>query len=163
MGMFDWVRCEYPLPDPEAQGYQFQTKDTPCLMEHYIITAEGRLIAHEWDYEATPDDELPYKDSDNSLLRLFGCIRRVAGSERLIDIEWDGPFNFYGDVQTGGLHAIRISTGEDLFYPGPQPPWYEYLATFAGGQLQEIRRLEVAPYTPPTAHPLGPVPTGNEE
>jgi hypothetical protein len=138
MSMFDWVRCEYPLPHPEAQGLQFQTKDTPCLMEHYTITAEGRLIAHEWDYEATPDDELPYKDSDNALLRLFGSVRRVAGSERLIDMEWDGPFNFYGDAHCGELFAIRVSDGEDLRHPGPRPAWYECMAYFERGQLQRI-------------------------
>lgn len=49
MGLFDYVRCEYPLPGnpPEcARDAHFQTKDLTCYMEQYTITAEGRLI-HE--------------------------------------------------------------------------------------------------------------------
>lgn len=30
MGVFDSVRCEYPLPDPSHQGIEFQTKRACC-------------------------------------------------------------------------------------------------------------------------------------
>jgi hypothetical protein len=44
MGMFDTVTCEYPLPVAEHQDFEFQTKDLECLLDHYAITREGRLI-----------------------------------------------------------------------------------------------------------------------
>jgi hypothetical protein len=42
--MFDYVRCEYPLPD-DAPPEGWQTKDTPNqYMEKYTITEDGRLV-----------------------------------------------------------------------------------------------------------------------
>lgn len=44
MGMFDDVRCFYPLPWPEAQGGRFQSKSTPDqYLSSYKITLDGRL------------------------------------------------------------------------------------------------------------------------
>ena len=49
MGMFDDVRCRYPLPDPAHNGLNFQTKDTPSQsLDTYLISAEGRLFRREW-------------------------------------------------------------------------------------------------------------------
>jgi hypothetical protein len=44
VGLFDDVRCEYPLPDPAHQGLSFQTKDLECLLDEYVITRRGRLV-----------------------------------------------------------------------------------------------------------------------
>lgn len=44
MGLFDEVRCDYPLPDPAHQGLVFQTKDLENAMEEYRITRRGRLV-----------------------------------------------------------------------------------------------------------------------
>src|SRR5262249_43383330 len=46
MGLFDTVTCEYPLPDPSHQHSEFQTKDLECLLDHYTITRDGRLVRH---------------------------------------------------------------------------------------------------------------------
>lgn len=43
MAMFDDVRVKYPLPDPEMQRADFQTKDLACLGAVYTITKDGRL------------------------------------------------------------------------------------------------------------------------
>lgn len=49
MGMFDELRCDYPLPDrPEWASDVFQTKDTDCFMLMHHITADGRLLLQEW-------------------------------------------------------------------------------------------------------------------
>lgn len=50
MGMFDTIRCEYPLPHPEHQDIEFQTKDLDCVLDHYLITRDGRLVrkARTW-------------------------------------------------------------------------------------------------------------------
>lgn len=44
MGLFDTVRCDYPLPDPRLQDAEFQTKDLDPALEHYTITVDGRLV-----------------------------------------------------------------------------------------------------------------------
>lgn len=58
MGMFDSVRCEYPLPDPSRQGIEFQTKSLLLMMDHYTITSDGRLVQDIWrDGRHVPDRE----------------------------------------------------------------------------------------------------------
>lgn len=49
MGMFDYVRCEVPLPD----GYEgeLQTKDFDCQMQQCVITMIGRLTVDGVDRE----------------------------------------------------------------------------------------------------------------
>jgi hypothetical protein len=50
MGMFDSIRCEYPLPgDPPADAaeLEFQTKDLDCLLETFTITKDGLLQGKE--------------------------------------------------------------------------------------------------------------------
>jgi len=44
MGLFDTIYCEYPLPNPEYQALDFQTKNLDCGMDTYTITRDGRLI-----------------------------------------------------------------------------------------------------------------------
>ena len=50
--MFDWIdKCEYPLPNPEVQNEDFQTKSVPETVEgksdyrlaHFRIGEDGRL------------------------------------------------------------------------------------------------------------------------
>jgi hypothetical protein len=50
MGMFDYLKCSYPLPgEPPAfvtgADDDFQTKDMPDpMLDHYEITVDGRLL-----------------------------------------------------------------------------------------------------------------------
>jgi hypothetical protein len=44
MGLFDEVRSEYRLPDPDHQDLVFQTKDLENLLDRYVITKHGRLV-----------------------------------------------------------------------------------------------------------------------
>ncbi len=44
MGMFDTLRCKYPLPDKIVQTDSFQTKSLECLLDDYTITENGKLI-----------------------------------------------------------------------------------------------------------------------
>jgi len=50
MGLFDTVKCKYPLPNPKHQDLEFQTKDLECLLGEYTITADGRLLRHASGY-----------------------------------------------------------------------------------------------------------------
>ncbi len=48
MGMFDTIRCAYPLPDPADQGGEFRTKSLDCLLDEYRITTDGLLLRNTW-------------------------------------------------------------------------------------------------------------------
>lgn len=52
MGMFDYIRCEYALPE-QVRGVQgWQTKDTPeQYMETYAIREDGSLWHLPWHFE----------------------------------------------------------------------------------------------------------------
>ena len=61
MGLFDWIRCDYPLPgEPLPQsvldGGGLQTKDLDCGLLQYVITKDGVLN------RALNDDETPLTD-----------------------------------------------------------------------------------------------------
>lgn len=45
MGLFDYIRCEYPLPDGFDGDVEYQTKDTPNqYLDRYTIAEDGRLL-----------------------------------------------------------------------------------------------------------------------
>jgi hypothetical protein len=50
MGMFDYLKCEYPLPVEGFEGRLFQTKDTPeQSLDHYVIKEDGTLWHYGFD------------------------------------------------------------------------------------------------------------------
>jgi len=112
MGMFDYIKCEAPLPD----GFEgmLQTKDFGCEMTTHIITKEGRLMLDNGYHESVPKAERPNPD-DEGILGLRGSVRRVHKYE---DASFHGIVNFYG-----------TDTDEN---------WHEYNAKFTDGQLVQI-------------------------
>ena len=57
MGMFDYVRCEVPLPDGSSTEGLFQTKDFDCpYLETYVIRKDGRLIHNKPRYDIDPPE-----------------------------------------------------------------------------------------------------------
>ena len=45
MGLFDYLKCEYSLPDGgSGEDLSFQTKSFYWQFEKYVITKEGKLI-----------------------------------------------------------------------------------------------------------------------
>jgi hypothetical protein len=60
MGMFDNVRCEYPLPVDGANEFLFQTKDTPAqYLDDYEIRADGTLWYEEYDARIEETEDAP--------------------------------------------------------------------------------------------------------
>lgn len=130
MGMFDYVKCEYPLPGgiPEwAKACIFQTKDTDAqFMETYVITKEGRLIHQSVKYETTPESERPYfgkPEWDKSdFYKSAGMIRSVPTGN--VDI------NYHGDIYLFGC-SERIPL-----------EFCELMVRFTNGDVQYIRLVE---------------------
>ncbi len=105
MGLFDTVRCKYPLPNPAHQDMEFQTKDLDCLLHRYTITCDGKLMRHPYSGGKGPERDVEWPihgdirmyGSDPKNKKEFveytvrfthGCvesIRRYDSSERLVD------------------------------------------------------------------------------
>lgn len=109
MGMFDYIRCEHPLPAPDAEGLEFQTKDADCDLDQLLIRADGTL----WR-AASPH-------SDNALGHLsdfFGEVffyTSVDGSHnrpgawlefraRFVDGKLHGPIMLVKDTRAYGVN-----------------------------------------------------------
>lgn len=124
MGMFDYVRCEVPLPD----GFtgELQTKDFCNDMVTHTITADGRLLLERIDrVEEVPKAERPYPDApDDDLRSIFGSIRTFTSSS---ECEFHGIMNFYGSEGDSAIGTHK---------------WHEYNAKFTDGKLVEITQIE---------------------
>jgi hypothetical protein len=98
MGMFDDIRCEYPLPLPIDQGelagkdwskHGFQTKDLGKGMDGYCIRADGTLwiVRGRW----LGDD----REGENFLKGFFGTVEFygfIYGRKNDYSIEWEAKF-----------------------------------------------------------------------
>jgi len=55
MGMFDNIRCYYPLPVDGASELSYQTQDTPAQrLDNYEIREDGSLWHQSVDYDEPP-------------------------------------------------------------------------------------------------------------
>lgn len=64
MGMFDNVRCEYPLP-PGDHASPYQTKDLACELDTYTIKSDGTLWGEEYDREGWSRSNVRPRFCDN--------------------------------------------------------------------------------------------------
>lgn len=114
MGMFDDLRCDYPLPAAGANALRYQTKDTPAQWcDLYVIDADGQLLHEQYDTEDRSDPNA------EGLMRFAGCMTRV--SKRLV--------------------PVTDFTGEIRFYGG-DCDWVEFSSYFVGGKLQSVTLIE---------------------
>ena len=123
--MFDYLKCEYPLPDDHMQDHLFQTKSLPAMfLDTYVITRAGRLVHQAYRMEEVPEEERPFYGKpewdDGWLSRFAGSLRRIPLGD--VDLEWHGDVRFYESADDG--------------------TWYEYRARFTDGQLESIQRVK---------------------
>jgi len=120
MGMFDYLRCEMPLPPepPPPDGCLFQTKDVPTpqlYMEEWVILADGRLKKAGVRYEDRSDKTAP----EGSFERLAGCMTPIPDPEK------DQYFEHHGDIAF-------------YHYDDKTKAWWEYVARFTDGRCVKI-------------------------
>lgn len=136
MGMFDYIRCERPLPDgwgQEGSAVGLQTKDFDCEMNTHVITADGRLMLERIDsVEEVPKAERPYPDAEEGTFEsICGSIRSNRSLHEAAD--------FHGWVHFGGLETTGYEPDERY---GPRGraiyKRHSYRAKFMDGRLVEI-------------------------
>ena len=121
VGMFDNVRCRYPLP--HHQDAEFQTKDLASvvegeyyfggLLDDYTITKNGRLRRQMHQRKWV-------KNSDSPLGGYFKSIKSW----------WEYVPDVHGDV--------RIYTSDGTFGKRGYR-WIEFLLRFTNGRVQSVR------------------------
>lgn len=152
MGMYDNLRVQAPLPDPEYQGRTFQTKSLECSLSDYTITYDGRLVLREVEWETTPEEEQPYYGTEEwergGILRMAGLLREKSVRDVTLD-DFHGDIIFYDTVNAPdhALFAINFQEGTTsvLEVDGTstpiEPVVVYYKARFTDGRLQWIRRI----------------------
>jgi hypothetical protein len=133
LGMYDYLKCEYPLPNPpywitEETIFQTKHRDEDCCMETFRITKEGRLIHQRVSYVNCPDEERPYwgkpEWNKSEIYRMAGMIKTVPAGD--VDTEFHGDIVFY-----------EGSTIEENKWA-----WYEVCARFTNGKLEWIKEVK---------------------
>ena len=117
MGMYDEIKCEYPLPVKGANKLLYQTKSTEAQMiDMYEIRKDGTLWHQIYDIEDRSDPRV------KGLLGLMGCMTRT--NKRWEQVEITGVINFYKSI--GKKHD----------------KWIEFSAYFVDGKLKELIKEE---------------------
>lgn len=134
MGMFDEIKCEWPLPVEGANALTYQTKDTPSqFCDLYMIRADGTLWHQDYDTEDQsvagkwmaehPGEALPEKM--DIIENYCGCISRV--NERWAQVvDFKGTVCFYGNITPGVRGrlewAARFESGKLAAVTLVEPP-----------------------------------------
>jgi len=115
--MYDELTCEYPLPE-KYKNYQnsiFQTKSLLNCLDKYVITKDGELVHHSFNWEICPEEERPFYGKP----------------------EWN-KFSWIGSLKSSPNEPQIISyTGEVRFYEWNEAEdvWIEFVALFSKGKL----------------------------
>ena len=140
MGMFDYIKCEVPLPDGWVG--EMQTKDIDVMwMVTHIVTKEGRLLIDRGHNELVPlmerhmwkkewgDTEQAIKE--HTLEAMVGSLKWISNYQ---DANFHGILNFYGS------EILGYKPGVEGYGERGQPIYksHEYNAKFTNGQLDEI-------------------------
>jgi hypothetical protein len=126
MGMYDSIRCDYPLPlplevidiMPDACDSEFQTKDFDNVLDLYILNENGDLLCRKREYE--------WKDDDSAFLK--GYMEVVK--EEIV------PYNYHGVVNFYCYETVRNKDGNKATDIS-----IDYLAKFTNGKLENIEIL----------------------
>lgn len=114
MGMFDEIRCLYPLPLAGANERKYQTKSMRCAMDEYEIREDGTLWLEVYETEDRSDPNA------KGLMRCVGMLTRV-------NKRWVQESDFTG--------AIEFCTGDSM-------EWLEWSAYFVNGVVAQLHLIE---------------------
>ena len=138
MGMFDDIKCEYPLPD-DPPGIWFQTKSLDRQLEPYAIRRDGTL----WKLREYYEDVLPW-DYEPTRLRFTGIVNFYGSFDEdwLPEAERDTTWHEYdARLRRGRLVALTVVGSER------QEEWRAFM-----DELMD-RILDTSPQSGQVSHP----------
>ena len=144
MGMFDYVRCHYPLPIEGANGLLYQSKDLDCQMDLFEIREDGTLWRESYDVEDHSDPNA------EGIMRLCGMLSRV-------NQRWERVEDFTGEVSFYDFAVPNVPGTNGGWGTG----WIEWSAYFLKGQLQQLNL--VSHDVPPAADAVDPTGSSSSE
>lgn len=140
MGMFDYIRSEYPLPDgapfPVDSTSEMQTKSLDCVMDYFIIGTDGRLRREECRWVDNPDYVELTQEEIDALTPIEWLSKPMSGW-----LERTGNLIEYVDEHGKPFHGIVNMYGynhdKDNDYT-----FADYRVVFTHGVVEEIEYLE---------------------
>ena len=122
MGMYDDLRCKYPLPLAGANDLAYQTKDTPeQWLGMYEIREDGTLWHETYETEDRSDPNA------EGLLALAGSMTRV-------NKQWEPC------AMTGEIRFYTYTDDNDL-----DGSWVEFSAYTVNGKLHTLVQIKPEP------------------
>lgn len=123
MGMFDYLRCKYPLPLAGANDLAYQTKDTQeQWLDMYEIREDGTLWHETYETEDRSDPNA------EGLLALVGSMTRV-------NKQWEPC------AMTGEIRFYTYTDDKDL-----DGSWVEFSAYMVNGKLHTLVQIKPEPH-----------------
>lgn len=112
MGVFDDIRCKYPLPaDPKFQDRTYQTKDTPKqFLELYEIGADGILRLREPRRKGEPEVWTECLDFTDGI-RFYGFVDDVK------DAGWIEFSAYFVNGKLSQIHLVELREPEKDLLP----------------------------------------------
>jgi len=124
MGLFDYLRCEMPLPPGAPAVSEWQTKSLDCGMNWYAIRSDGALVDRKIRQELKPGAP-PQPEYFSEAY-----------------FEWSSS---WWEPKAGPDERINY-TGEVRFYAhDADKQWWEFCAFVKNGQCFEIVQIEPEP------------------
>lgn len=100
MGMFDYLKCQYPLPGNPSPDEEYQTKDTENqFLLNYEIREDGTLWFETFDYSWAEG-----KPGSTNILEALGTMHR--SNPRWEQEVVTGEIVFYGDSGTYSAYFV---------------------------------------------------------
>jgi hypothetical protein len=130
MGMFDYIKCEYPLPlptdlgeakDVDFNGLIYQTKDLNNSLESYKIDKDGNLWIKE-----TETEWIEGNPNGKTFSERFGHAELIK--------EWLEPITYTGEV----VFYEGLQYSEQANDDWKNDYWVEYKAIFVAGKIVKI-------------------------
>ena len=113
MGMFDYLKVQFPLPESGANDLCYQTKDTPAQRcDRYEFRADGTLWHEAYDTRVEVTDK-----------SLFGFFLHQE-NKRWEQVHFTGEIRFY-----------------TFWNERDQKGWIEWSSYFREGQLQQLNLI----------------------
>jgi hypothetical protein len=112
MGMFDSIRCDYPLPLPlevvdklpDIYEIEFQTKDFENLLDYYFLTEEGEILFNKKKYEWLEEGIIPYPF--HGLLNFYSYETVYSDTSKLSG--YDISVDYMAKFNNGRLDSIEV-------------------------------------------------------
>lgn len=137
MGMFDELRCKYPLPVEGANELDYQTKDLDNALNQFEIREDGTLWVEEYDVEDHSDPNAV------GIERFFGCATRVNKRWKQVH-DFEGEIEFYTTLSSSTKDVVLVSLDGEVAIAGPRRSgWIQFKATFQAGVVERVELAEL--------------------